>query len=109
MNAAVNDDEIHRLVEQYSPSLLRLACTRLSPADAEDAVQEVFLKLVAARPVFQGPEHEKAWLIRTTLHRASDIRHRADRRAAPPEGSGAPTRAIPAKRAQSGCGCPHPP
>ena len=80
MNAAVNDDEIHRLVEQYSPSLLRLACTRLSPADAEDAVQEVFLKLATARPVFQGPEHEKAWLIRTTLHRASDIRRQAERR-----------------------------
>ena len=97
MNAAVNDDELRRLVEQYSPSLLRLACTRLSPADAEDAVQEVFLKLVTARPVFQGPEHEKAWLIRATLHRASDIRRRAERRnvaldeaacgaAAPPEG-----------------------
>ena len=89
MNAAVNDDEIHRLVEQYSPSLLRLACTRLSPADAEDAVQEVFLKLVAARPVFQGPEHEKVWLIRTTLHRASDIRRRADRRAVSLEETGA--------------------
>ena len=35
----MNDDEIRRLVEQYSPSLLRLACTRLSPADAENAVQ----------------------------------------------------------------------
>ena len=88
MNAAVNDDEIHRLVEQYSPSLLRLACTRLSPADAEDAVQEVFLKLVTARPVFQGPEHEKAWLIRTTLHRASDIRRRADRQAVSLEETG---------------------
>ena len=88
MNAAVNDDEIRRLVEQYSPSLLRLACTRLSPADAEDAVQEVFLKLVAARPVFQGPEHEKAWLIRATLHRASDIRRRADRQAVSLEETG---------------------
>ena len=55
--------------------LLRLACTRLhSTADAEDAVQEVFLKLLSARPVFRDAEHEKAWLIRATLHRASDIR-----------------------------------
>ena len=84
----MNDDEIRRLVEQYSPSLQRLACTRLSPADAEDAVQEVFLKLVTARPVFQGPEHEKAWLIRATLHRASDIRRRADRRAVSLEETG---------------------
>ena len=39
-------DEIQRIVEQYSPSLLRLAASRLSPADAEDAVQEAFLRLL---------------------------------------------------------------
>ena len=34
-----------RIVREYSPMLLRLACTRLdSTADAEDAVQEVFLQ-----------------------------------------------------------------
>ena len=54
--------------------LLRLACTRLdSTADAEDAVQEVFLKLLSSRPVFRDAEHERAWLIRATLHRACDI------------------------------------
>ena len=64
--------------------LLRLACTRLpSAADAEDAVQEVFLKLLDARPVFRDAEHEKAWLIRATLHRASDIRRKAERRNIP--------------------------
>ena len=78
--------------------LLRLACTRLdSAADAEDAVQEAFLKLLTARPAFRDAEHEKAWLIRTTLHRASDIRRAAEKRnvpleaaawAAAPEGDG---------------------
>ena len=49
--------------------LLRIAMTRLSsPADAEDVVQEVFLKLLTTRPHFRDLEHEKAWLIRTTLH-----------------------------------------
>lgn len=92
------DETIHRLVERYSPMLLWLACTRLdSAADAEDAVQEVFLKLLTSRPAFRDEEHEKAWRIRTTLHRTSDIRRRAERRnvaldeaacgaAAPPEG-----------------------
>ena len=74
-------DDAGRLVETYSSMLLRLACTRLdSTADAEDAVQEVFLKLLTSRPVFRDEEHEKAWLIRTTLHRASDIRRQAERR-----------------------------
>ena len=78
------DETISRIVEQYSPMLLRLACTRLgSTADAEDAVQEAFLRLLTSRPVFRDAEHEKAWLIRTTLHRAGDIRRRAENRNLP--------------------------
>ena len=79
-------DDASRLVETYSPMLLRLACTRLeTPADAEDVVQEVFLKLLTARPAFRDEEHEKAWLIRTTLHRAADLRKAAARRNVPLE------------------------
>lgn len=78
------DETISRVVEEYSPMLLRIACTRLDcAADAEDAVQEVFLKLLDSRPVFRDAGHEKAWLIRATLHRASDIRRKAERRNVP--------------------------
>lgn len=60
--------------------------TRLaSPADAEDAVQDVFLKLLTARPQFRDSEHEKAWLIRATLHRACDLARMAERRNLPLE------------------------
>lgn len=77
---------LERIVAQYSPMLLRLAGTRLSSAaDAEDAVQEVFLKLLSSGVVFRSEEHEKAWLIRATLHRAGDIRRRADRKNLPLE------------------------
>ena len=66
--------------------LLRLACTRLpDPADAEDMVQEVFLKLLTTQPVFRDTEHEKAWLIRTTLHRTVDFQRAAARRELPLE------------------------
>ena len=86
MASFASDETISRIVETYSPMLLRLACTRLDdPADAEDAVQEVFLKLLTARPLFRDSEHEKAWLIRTTLHRASDLRRSAARRNVPLE------------------------
>lgn len=85
------DEIISRIVERYSSMLLHLAATRLdSPADAEDAVQEVFLKLLTARPVFRDSEHEKAWLIRTTLHRASDIRRSAEHRNLPLEETAEP-------------------
>ena len=64
MDSFGTDEAIHRLVERYSPMLLRLACTRLeNHADAEDVVQEVFLKLLTVRPAFRDAEHEKAWLI----------------------------------------------
>ena len=84
--ALTGAEEVSCLVETYSPMLLRLACTRLeNPADAEDVVQEVFLKLLTARPAFRDAEHEKAWLIRTTLHRAADLRKAASRRNVPLE------------------------
>lgn len=86
MASFASDETISRIVETYSPMLLRLACTRLDdPADAEDVVQEVFLKLLTARPSFRDSAHEKAWLIRTTLHRASDLRRSAARRNVPLE------------------------
>ena len=80
MAPAGTQETICRIVEEYSDMLLRLACTRLdSTQDAEDAVQEVFLLLLTSKPVFRDAGHEKAWLIRATLHRASDIRRRAGR------------------------------
>lgn len=75
------DETMERIVREYSGMLLRLACTRLSTAaDAEDAVQDVFLKLLSSPISFRDAGHEKAWLIRATLHRASDIRRRAERK-----------------------------
>ncbi|MBQ6065672.1 MAG: sigma-70 family RNA polymerase sigma factor [Clostridia bacterium] len=73
-------EAVARLVETYGDMLLRLASTRLRcPADAEDAVQEVFLYLLEHGVTFQSEEHEKAWLIRATIHRACDMRKRAAR------------------------------
>ena len=71
------EQDLRRLVETYSPMLLRAALTRAStPADAEDAVQDVFLRVLTHAPRFRDGEHEKAWLLRATLNRASDIRRR---------------------------------
>lgn len=49
--------------------LLRLAYTYLkNKADAEDTLQEVFLKLVDKKPAFNDDNHEKAWLMRATIN-----------------------------------------
>lgn len=73
-------EAVSRLAETYGGMLLRLASTRLrDPADAEDAVQEVFLYLLERDVTFKSEEHEKAWLIRATIHRACDMQKRASR------------------------------
>lgn len=80
------DEYISRIVTQYSSTLLRIAMTRLSsPADAEDAAQEVFLRLLTAKPHFRDGEHEKAWLIRAVIQRAVDIRRSRERQNLPLE------------------------
>ena len=52
------------------------------------------MKLLSTRPSFRDAGHEKAWLIRATLHRASDIRRRGAGRTVPLEAAeNAPARA----------------
>lgn len=36
--------------------------------DAEDVMQDVFLRLLESQPVFESSEHEKAWLLRVTIN-----------------------------------------
>ncbi len=68
------DEYIKSVVSKYSGLLLRIAFVRLkSTADAEDAVQEVFLKLIDKAPRFKDENHEKAWLIRTTINLSCDM------------------------------------
>lgn len=77
MPQTMTESDLRRVVETYSPMLLRVAMTRVpSPADAEDVVQDVFLRLLTHSPCFRDGEHEKAWLLRTTLNRAGDLRRR---------------------------------
>lgn len=59
--------------EQYS-LVYRVAFMQMkSHADAEDAVQEVFVRLLKYQPQFEDKEHEKAWFIRTTINICKDI------------------------------------
>ena len=72
------EEDLRRIVETYSTMLLHLAMTRTRcTADAEDAVQEVFLYLLTKQPRFRDGAHEKAWLIRATIHRACDLQRAA--------------------------------
>ena len=65
----INEEYLIRLLDRYGSSMLRLACTYLkNRADAEDAVQDVFLKLVQKQPHFNDENHEKAYLLKATAN-----------------------------------------
>lgn len=62
------------LARQYAPAVYRLAYARTgSRADAEDVMQETFLRLVKAKPVFENEVHAKAWLLRVAANCANDL------------------------------------
>ena len=62
------------LAREYAPAVYRLAYARTgSRADAEDVMQEVFLRVVKTRPVFDSGAHAKAWLLRVASNCASDL------------------------------------
>lgn len=73
--------------ERYKDTVYRVALNFLGNAqDAEDAVQEVLLKLYLTGESFQGEEHVKRWLIRVTLNFCKNAARAAKRRVpTPPE------------------------
>lgn len=79
------------LAEQYAGMLYRLAYARTgSRADAEDVMQEVFVRLLRARPEFRDEEHAKAWLLRVGACCAADVLRAPWRRREGPLDDGLP-------------------
>lgn len=64
-----DSEYIKVLVDKYSNMIFRICygvlCNR---DDAEDALQDTFLKYLTKAPDFQNDEHEKAWLIRVATN-----------------------------------------
>lgn len=70
--------DARRALELYGNSLYRLCSVMTGcPEDAQDAVQECFLRYITKAPDFADSEHEKAWLIRVASNICRDmLRHR---------------------------------
>ena len=63
------EKQYREIVEKYSDMIYRIAYQRvLNQYDAEDIVQEVFVKLLCNKNYFIDGEHVKAWLIRVTVN-----------------------------------------
>ncbi len=66
--------DARRAVDEYGNSLYRICSVMTgNREDANDAVQECFLRYVEKAPDFNDSEHEKAWLIRVASNICKDI------------------------------------
>lgn len=71
VTAQYNDElrHIEYAVEKYSKMLFRICYGILcNKQDAEDALQETFLRYMLKAPLFRDSEHEKAWLIKVATN-----------------------------------------
>lgn len=67
-------DEITEIYQRQKETIYRICFLYLkNSADAEDAVQDTFFKLIKAKPSFESREHEKAWLIRTAANTCKNV------------------------------------
>jgi len=72
---------IEEAVHKYSEMLYRLAFAKTGNShDAQDIVQETFLKLVRSQKTFNDEEHRKAWLIRVTVNAGKNLNLSAHKR-----------------------------
>ncbi len=61
-------------VTRYADLLYRVALHHCARAeDAEDAVQDTFIKLWQRTDPFENDEHLKAWLLRVVINRTHDL------------------------------------
>lgn len=61
-------------VRRYQNMVYRTALHALgSPQDADDAVQEAFLRLFRHQEAFDGEEHLRRWLLRVTVNCCRDM------------------------------------
>ena len=75
------DDALAALVDQYASALYRVAFSVLrNSADAEDAVQEAFLRVLRHRHALVDVRDHRVWLIRIVWNLVLDRKRRAKTR-----------------------------
>ena len=78
---SAEDAAISALVDQYAAALYRVAYSVLrNPSDAEDAVQEAFLRVLRHRHMLGEVRDHRVWLIRIVWNIVLDRKRRAKTR-----------------------------
>lgn len=70
----MTDNEFNRISEQYIDIVYRSAINICkNKSDAEDAVQNTFLKLLKSDIDFENEDHIRRWLIRVAVNECKNI------------------------------------
>lgn len=70
----VNREEYERIVALYADVVFRVALSYAkTKEDAEDVLQNVFLKLLTKRVKFEDDEHIRKWLIRVAVNECNSL------------------------------------
>ncbi len=92
LSAPIPANDADALFGAYADMVYRLALLRTkSPADADDVLQEVFLRCLRAKPVWNDAAHQRAWFIRVTINCTKSLLTSAWRRHTVPEQENLPT------------------
>ena len=67
-------EDYERMVRKYMDTVYRIAISYTkTPADADDIVQQTFVKLLSKKETFADEEHEKRWLIRVCINECNSF------------------------------------
>ena len=76
MSNGTHASELERLVEQYQTAVLRTCYLYLCDrSQAEDAVQETFLKVYKGLDSFRGESSEKTWIMKIAMNTCWSMNH----------------------------------
>lgn len=68
------ENYIKNLIDTHSAMLFRICyCILCSKDDAEDALQDTFLKYLTKAPEFESEEKEKAWLVKVAANTSKNM------------------------------------
>lgn len=70
----INEDRVLECYQKYKDTIFKLAysyCKNIT--QAEDVLQDVFVKFMHKIPIFTDPYHEKAWFIRVTINTCKNV------------------------------------
>lgn len=70
----IPSSEAARLFDLYGNNIYRLAYSYVHDKhSAEDVLQDTLVQFLRTQPMFNGPEHEKAWLMRVAVNVSKNL------------------------------------